>query len=80
MGTIEQLTQQVQLLTQKMLEQEALLKTSSVTKFQLTASQVIKNFNDVKPFSGEGNYKLKSFLKQIENAEKLCEDVNRELR
>lgn len=77
---MEQLVQQVQLLTQKVLEQEAQLNTSNITRFQLTASQIIKNFNDIKPFSGEDNYKLKSFFKSIENAEMLCGERNQELR
>ncbi len=69
--TVEQLIQQVQLLTQKVTEQEAVL-TNTSNRFQLSASQVIKNFNDIKPFSGEDAYKLKSFFKSIENAEELC--------
>ena len=77
--TVEQLIQQVQLLTQKVTEQEVAL-TNTSNKFQLSASQVIKNFNDIKPFSGEDTYKLKSFFKAIENAEELCGNHNQDLR
>lgn len=79
---MEQLIQQVQLLTQKVTEQDAMLNvaTANTTRFQLSASQVIKNFNDIKSFSGEDSYKVKSFFKAIENAEELCGTQNQELR
>lgn len=82
MSTMEQLIQQVQLLTQKVTEQDVILNTTTAntTRFQLSASQVIKNFNDIKPFSGEDSYKVKSFFKAIENAEELCGTQNQELR
>lgn len=80
MATIEQLVQQVQLLTTKMAEQEAIINTANLTRFRLSASQVIKNFTDIKAFSGEDNYKLKSFLKAVENSELLCGENNDELR
>src|ERR1700744_5166023 len=77
---MEQLIAQVQLLTQKVTEQEAIINSGSITRFQLTASQIIKNFNDIKAFSGEDSFKLKSFLKAVENSEKLCGNGNNELR
>lgn len=77
---MEQLIHQVQLLTQKVTEQDAIINTANLTRFRLTASQVIKNFNDIKPFSGEDNYKLKSFFKAIENAEELCGENNVDLK
>lgn len=76
---MDQLIQQVQLLTQKVAEQETTLNTTR-NRFQLSASQVIKNFNDIKPYSGEDSYKLKSFFKSIENAEELCGSQNQDLR
>lgn len=79
-NTIEQLITQVSLLTTKVREQDAVINTARLTRFQLSASQVIKSFNDIKTFSGEDNYKLKSFLKSIENAELLCGDNNVELK
>lgn len=80
MATMEQLIAQVQLLTTKLAEQEAIVNSGALTRFQLTPSQIIKNFNDIKAFSGEDSYKLKSFLKAVDNAETLCGDGNRELR
>lgn len=79
-NTVDQLIQQVQLLTVKVTEQGIALNTASTTRFQLSASQVIKNFNDIKAFSGEDNYKLKSFFKSVENVEDLCGNQNQELR
>lgn len=80
MATMEQLIAQVQLLTSKVSEQEAIINTGALTRFRLTPSQIIKNFNDIKSFSGEDSYKLKSFLKAVENAETLCGESNNELK
>lgn len=80
MSEMEQLINQVRLLTTKVQEQEAIINTSNLTRFKLSASQVIKNFNDIKQFSGEDNYKLKSFFKAVENAELLCGEHNEELK
>lgn len=77
---MEQLVQQVQLLTTKVAEQDAIINTANLTRFRLTASQIIKSFNDIKPFSGADSYKLKSFLKSVENVEILCGDNNNDLR
>lgn len=43
---MDQLVAQVQLLTNKVAEQEAIINSGNHTRFQLTASQIIKNFND----------------------------------
>lgn len=80
MSTIEQLVAQVQLLTNKMTEQEAIISSGGFTRFQLTPAQIIKNFNDIKAFSGEDSYKLKSFLKSVQNSENLCGEGNNELK
>lgn len=50
------------------------------TQFRLTADQIIKHFTDIPLFSGEDSYKLKSFLKNVEQAELLCGQDNDDLR
>lgn len=80
MATMEILTEQVRMLTQQVLAQQAALQQADITRFELTPAQIIRNFNDVKPFSGEDNYKLKSFLKSVQGAEQLCGDRNIELK
>lgn len=62
MATMEQLTDQVAVLTQQQAVQENRLNAVQQTRFQLTADQIIRNFIVVPPFSGEDSYKLKSFL------------------
>ena len=71
----KRLFEQIQNLTVKLNEQ-----TVNVTKFNLTPAQIIRNFNEIPPFSGEDSYKLKSFLKTIEDCEKLCGENNNELK
>lgn len=80
MTTMEQLITQVQLLTNQVAEQQAIINSGNHNRFQLTAAQIIKNFNDIKAFSGEDSYKLKSFLKSVENSERLCGENNGELK
>lgn len=75
-----QLTDQIALLTQKLAAQEAKLNQMSVTKFELTADQIIRNFNEIPPFSGEDGYKLKSFLKTVQDVESLCGNNNQQLQ
>lgn len=79
MATIEQLTEQVATLTQQLASQEARFCRLQQTKFQLTADQIIRNFNEIPPFSGEDAYKLKSFLKTVNTVEGLCGENNQEL-
>lgn len=66
MVTIEQLTSQVTILTQQLATQEAKLATMQRTRFNLTADQIIRNFNEIPAFSGEDAYKLRSFLKTVD--------------
>lgn len=80
MATIEQLTTQVAILTQKLNEHSQQILNINHTKFNLTADQIIRNFNEIPPFSGEDSFKLKSFLKSVEDAELLCGENNSELR
>lgn len=60
--------------------QENHIKSLSSTKFNLTADQIIKIFDEVQPFSGEDSYRLKSFLRNVANAEELCGESNPELK
>lgn len=80
MVTIEQLTAQVQLLTQKLSEQDEKIKQMKTTKFELTADQIIRNFNEIPAFSGEDSFKLRSFLKTVEDVEQLCGENNIQLK
>lgn len=77
---MEQLTQQVLMLTQRIADQDGRLNQMRTTRFELTADQIIRNFNDIQPFSGEDSYKLKSFLKAVDDAESLCGENNGPLR
>lgn len=76
--TIQQLQQQVAVLTAILTEQMRLTQ-NRVLQFNLTPDQIIKHFNNIPLFSGENSFKLKSFLKNVEQAEQLCND-NDELR
>lgn len=80
MATMDQLTQQIQILTQQLASQEAKLQQVEITKFRLTPDQIIRNFNDITSFSGEDSFKLKSFLKDVNCAEQLCGMDNAELK
>lgn len=80
MATVEQLNEQVTRLTQQLASQEARFQTIQQTRFQLTPDQIIRNFNEIPPFSGEDAYKLKSFLKTVNTVEALCGDNNPELK
>lgn len=80
MATIEQLTDQVTLLTQKIAEQENRLREVNVTRFELTADQIIRNFNGIPPFSGEDSFRLKSFLTTVKDVESLCGERNEHLK
>ena len=77
---MEELQAQIQLVTQKLNEQQRIINTGSLTRFELTAAQIIKTFNDIQPFSGEDNFKLKTFIKSVETAEQLCGNQNIELK
>lgn len=76
--TIHQLQQQVAVLTANLTEQMQLTQ-NRVLQFNLTPEQIIKHFNNIPLFSGEDTFKLKSFLKNVDQAEQLCND-NDELR
>lgn len=80
MATIEQLTEQVATLIQQLSSQEARFCTIQQTRFQLNADQIIRNFNEIPPFSGEDTYKLKSFLKAVNTVEALCGTNNNDLK
>lgn len=79
MATMEQLTNQVSILTQQLEAQEIKLNSVNI-KFQLTPDQIIRNFNEIQPFSGENSYNLKSFLNTVESVESLCGNDNYDLR
>lgn len=78
--TMEQLTNQVALLTQQLNEQTHRLNQVNRTAFELTPDQIIRNFNEITPFSGENSFKLKSFLSAVEDVEALCGQNNAQLR
>lgn len=78
--TAEQLIAQVAMLTQKITEQEKKISAMDKTKFELTADQIIRNFNEIPAFSGESSFKLKSFLKTVDDVEALCGEENAELK
>lgn len=69
----KKLCEQIQCLNQK-------LNEHNVTKFNLTPDQIIRNFNEIPPFSGEDSYKLRSFLKSVQDVESLCGENNIELK
>lgn len=77
---MERLNEQIVALTQQLASQEARFGKIQQTKFQLNADQVIRNFNEIPPFSGEDAYKLKSFLKTVSAVEGLCGENNIELK
>lgn len=68
---------QVTSLTQQLATQEVGLTNVQLTKFKLTADQIIRNFNEIPQFSGEDSYKLKSFLKTARTVEALCGQNNK---
>lgn len=68
----QQLIAQVQALQAQLNEQSGRINSINQTQFSLTADQVIRNFNEIPPFSGEDSFKLKSFLKTVEDVESLC--------
>ena len=74
------IVEQMNFMHQQIAEQQEKLKVLQTTKFNLTADQIIKNFNDIPPFSGEDHYKLKSFLNTVNDAETLCGENNAELK
>lgn len=71
----KRLLDQVNTLNQKISEQEKKLSEVKSLKFDLTPNQIIRNFNDITPFSGEDHYKLKSFLNAVSDCENLCGDI-----
>lgn len=77
---MEQLTEQVALLTQQMATQENAFRIAELTRFRLTPDQIIRNFNEIPAFSGEDSYHLKTFLKNVTSVEELCGNGNVELR
>lgn len=80
MASNEEIVERIALLQQRLTAQEQRINNVQTTRFQLSADQIIRNFNEIQPFSGEDSYKLKSFLKNVNNAEALCGEANIELR
>lgn len=76
----EKLADHINMLHQQLAEQEVKVRQLKATKFNLTPDQIIRNFNEISPFCGENSYKLKSFLKAVEDVEQLCGDNNDELK
>ncbi len=76
---MEELQRQILALQTQINNQEIKFK-SSAAHFNLTADQIIRNFSDIQPFSGDNNYKLKSFLKAVDDAEILCGEENDTLK
>lgn len=76
----QQFHEQLQILNQKINEQETRLHQIQNTRFNLTPDQIIRNFNEITSFSGDNNYKLKSFLKSVEDVESLCGMNNEDLK
>lgn len=74
------LQEQVALLTATQNQQQQQMQEMQLTQFRLTPDQIIKNFNAIPLFSGEDSYKLRTFLKNVEQAEQLCGEQNFELR
>lgn len=70
--TNEQLAKQVSQLTDQYPESQAHSIPGTATKFNLSAMDIITIFEKIKPFSGEDDYKLKTFLQAVSNAEVLC--------
>lgn len=75
---MEQLQHQLQVLANQVAEQEARLAFAN--RFELTPNQIIRHFEEIKPFSGDGTYGLKSFLLSVQGVEALCGDQNRDLK
>lgn len=89
MASIEQLTEQVAILTQQMAQQrqqqqiqQQRIDANAIdeTRFQLTPDQIIRNFDEIPAFSGESSYKLKSFLNTVASVEQLCGFENNNLK
>lgn len=77
---MEQLQQQIHQMQMQIVAYETKMSNLQQTCFQLTPNQIIQNFNDIPPFSGEDNYKLKVFLRYVSNVEELCGQNNEELK
>lgn len=67
---------QLEVLTREL----ATIKANQATKFNLSSNDIIRTFDNIAKFSGEDNYKLKSFLKSVKSAEDLCGDQNYDLK
>lgn len=76
----QQLLEQVNVLQKQLAEQTMMIHGMKTTKFDLSPDQIIRNFNEIPPFSGDDTYKLKSFLKCILDTESLCGQNNEELK
>lgn len=74
------LQERVALLAEAQNQQQQRMQEMQLTQFRLTPDQIIKNFNAIPLFSGEDSYKLRTFLKNVEQAEQLCGEQNFELR
>lgn len=75
-----QLIEQINALQYQLDQQTQKIQTIKTTRFDLSPDQIIRNFNEIPPFSGEDSYKLQSFLKSIMDTESLCGRNNEELR
>ncbi len=75
-----QLQQQIAQLNQQLQRQQQQFQNIQATRFNLKPDQIIRNFSEIPAFSGEDNFKLKSFLKSIKDVEQLCGENNEELK
>lgn len=79
---MEEMQQQIFQLQQQ-LQQQALQQQQPIqqnNRFGLKFSEIIQSFNNIPIFTGEDNYTLPTFLRNVKQAERLCCDTNDEFK